>query len=64
MPSGFTVTPITVAAKVPLPSTTLYVDVCVKITRQYRIRLWLGMTLIRLAAWVLGCNVEFEGDEE
>lgn len=47
-------------AKVPLPSTTMTVNIKTVLTHQYRIRLWCGINLLRLAAWVLGCNIVIE----
>lgn len=32
-------------------------EVRIKITRQFRFRIWLAVRLVRLTAWVLGCNV-------
>lgn len=29
-------------------------------TKQFHIRLWVGLELIRLASWVMGCSVRFE----
>ena len=34
--------------------------VTVNMTRQFRVRLWLGTTLLVLAARVLGCAIEFK----
>jgi hypothetical protein len=50
-------------ARKPLDSSvTLVVDIEAVCTREYHIRFWLSKQLIRMAAWVMGCNVRF-GDE-
>lgn len=54
-------TDYTLYARVPLPNTTLTVNIKTVLTRELRVRLWIGKHLIRLAALLLGCNVEFEG---
>lgn len=36
--------------------TTLTVKV--ELTREFRARVWLGLLLIRTAAWVMGCRIE------
>ncbi len=51
-------------ARVPLPNTTLTVNIRTVYTHQFRLRVWCGVTLIRLAAWCLGCNIAFEGTDE
>lgn len=41
------------------------VDVRPVYTREFWLRMWLGMQLLKMAAWVLGCNFVFEhGDRE
>ena len=42
----------------PLPSVSITATVYT--TKEYRFRLWLGRTLLRLAADVLGCDIRFE----
>lgn len=43
---------------------TLAVNLTPIYTREYHLRLWLGVQLVRLAAWVWGCRVRFDHDEE
>jgi hypothetical protein len=50
----------TLNVRVPLDNTTLHATIDVRLTREFYLRTWLGCQLIRLAAWVLGCNVEFD----
>lgn len=49
-----------------MPDTVMMVNV--KLARRVRSRLWLGVRLFRLAAWVMGCGVEvvvnMEGGDE
>jgi hypothetical protein len=54
----------TLKARVPLPNTTLTVNIHTVLTREFRIRLWLGKKLILLAALVLGCNVVFDSGQD
>lgn len=37
-------------------------SVNIKVVRmpEFRARLWLGMLLVRLGFWIIGCNVEIE----
>jgi hypothetical protein len=51
----------TLSAKSLMRSLTL----TVRISRmpELRFRLWLGMKLIRLAAWVMWCNIRLEKDD-
>jgi hypothetical protein len=42
-----------------LSETTLRVEI--KGLRAATVRLWIAARLIRCAAWVLGCGIEFEG---
>jgi hypothetical protein len=42
----------------------LTVNIHTVLTREFRIRLWLGKKLIRLAALVLGCNVVFDSGQD
>lgn len=64
MPSGFTVTPITFKARKPLAGATLTATIHAKFTREFYIRFWLGTQLIRVAAWILGCNVQVENGRD
>lgn len=41
----------------------LTVTVKVRGVRGYMVRFWIGSRLIRLAAWILQCNVVIEGRE-
>ena len=41
-------------------SMTLFVTM--NLSRRFLVRLWLGRRLIRLAAFVLGCNIVIEED--
>lgn len=51
--------------RVPLDGTTMTIDVRPVYTREFFARMWLGMLLLRMAAWVLGCNFVFDhGDED
>lgn len=53
-----------IRVNVPLDGTTLTAHVDVILTRQFHVRMWLGMQLLKMAAWVLGCNFIFDrGDE-
>ena len=38
-------------------------EVTVRITRQMRLRMWVAVRLISLAAWVLGCDIEIECED-
>jgi len=42
----------------PPEGMTLFVTI--SLSRRYLVRLWLGRRLIRLAAFVLGCNIVIE----
>jgi hypothetical protein len=33
-------------------------------TREFHLRMWLGKLLLRMAAWVLGCNFRFGNEGE
>ena len=46
-----------VALRKPLEQATLTVEV--RVTPEFRFRLWLGKSLLFLAARVLGCAIEF-----
>lgn len=35
-------------------------SVTVAMTRQFRLRVWLALKLIRLATWILGCGLKVE----
>jgi len=35
-------------------------NVTIKTTAQFRLRMWLGTRLITLAGWVMGCNIFIE----
>lgn len=49
---------------VPLNGTTMTVDIRPIYTREFHLRMWLGLRLLRMAAWALGCNFQLErGDE-
>ena len=48
---------------VPLGSTTMEVEVAVTATKIFWCRLWLGKTLLLLAARVLGCGIEFKSGD-
>ena len=39
-------------------------EVTVRITRQMRLRMWTAVRLISLAAWVLGCDIDVEVNDE
>lgn len=39
---------------------TVTAIVTVRKTREYKIRYWFGVRLLRLATWVLGCGFEME----
>ena len=39
-------------------------EVTVRITCQMRLRMWVAVRLISLAAWVLGCDVDVEVNDE
>lgn len=36
----------------------MHMDVIIRMTRRFRIRKWLAIRLIRMAAWLLDCNIE------
>ena len=40
-------------------SKDLTLTVTVRVTPEFRARMWLGKQLVRLAVWVWGCQVEF-----
>ena len=48
--------------KKPLNGTTMVLEIYPVYTREFFVRRWLGIRLLRLAAWVLGCDIRFEGD--
>jgi hypothetical protein len=35
-------------------------NVTVRTTKQFRLRVWLGTRLIMLAGWIMGCNIFVE----
>lgn len=47
--------------KVPLDGTTFTVNIRPVYTREFHLRMWLGLRLLYMAAWVLGCNFQFDG---
>lgn len=34
------------------------IEIDVKVTRQFRLRIWAGKQLLKLAAFVMGCGIE------
>ena len=49
----------------PLMNTTMTVEITPVLTREFRVRLWCGLVMLKLALWVLGGNFEFvTGDME
>ena len=47
----------TLRLRKPLGHATLDLDV--RVTREFKIRMWIGVRLIRLAAWVMGGKSRF-----
>ena len=39
----------------------LTLDIRIRVTRRMKVRMIIAKTLLRLAATVLGCDIEFEG---
>jgi hypothetical protein len=46
----------------PLAEATLVVQF--HMTREFRIRMWLAITLLRLASRLLGCEIRFEDEDD
>jgi len=34
--------------------------VMVKVTKEFRLRMWIGLKLMALASWVIGCNFKVD----
>lgn len=56
--------PATLKTNVPLPNTNMVVDLSVVPTYKFKVRLWLGMWLLRVGLMVLGANAEFKGIDD
>lgn len=57
---------LTHTARVPLKGATMTVDMEIKIiyTPEWHVRMWVGKRLLHMAAWVLGCNIQFPSANE
>lgn len=49
--------------RVPLDNTTMTVEIEPILTREWHIRMWLGMFFLRMAARALGCNFQIDRGE-
>lgn len=43
-----------------MPSKHLVLNITVKLTREMRLRFWIAALLLRLAGWLINCDVEIE----
>lgn len=53
-------------ASIPIKSVLKNATLNVRLTgvKRWRVRLWIGMRLIRLAAWIMWMNIEISGPEK
>lgn len=46
-----------------LPKESMTLEVTVRVTSEFYARIWVGRQLIRLAAWIIGCDFKIEKEK-